>query len=298
MRILVLGADGQVGTELRALDAADMGGRRIGIAALSRRQADLTDPDAIHAAVRASGCSAVINAAAYTAVDRAESDRDTAFAVNRDGPRHVAEACARAGLPLVHLSTDYVFDGTGSGAYREDDPTAPVNLYGLSKRDGERAVAAVLPRHAILRTSWVFASHGTNFVRTMLRLGSERSHLRVVADQTGCPTAAADIAEAAVTMARRLVTDDDSRPTGVFHYTSAEATTWHGFATAIFAERERLTGLPAPRIDAITTSDFPTPARRPANSVLDCRRIRERHGIPQPDWRRSLAAVMERLCSS
>jgi len=290
MRILVLGADGQVGTELRALS-----GQGVEITALTRRQADLTDPTAVRTAVSESRCGAVVNAAAYTAVDRAESEPEAAFAVNRDGPRHLAEACALAGLPLVHLSTDYVFDGTGTGAYGEDHPTAPVNVYGMSKRDGERAIAAALPRHAILRTSWVFAAHGHNFVRTMLRLGEERSHLRIVADQTGCPTAAADIAAAAVTVAGRLASSNDPRLWGVFHYTSGEVTTWHGFAAAIFAERERLTGRPAPELAAIATADFPTPARRPANSVLDCSRIRERHGVAQPDWRRSLAAVMERL---
>lgn len=298
MRVLVLGATGQVGTELRALDGRAPDGSPLNIVVPPRDRADLTHADAVAAVVVEAGCEAVINAAAYTAVDHAEDDAGAAFAVNRDGPRHIAEACARAGLPLVHLSTDYVFDGTRAGAYREDDAVAPLNVYGASKLAGERAVAATLPRHAILRTSWVFAAHGRNFVRTMLRLGDERDHLRVVADQTGCPTAAADIAAATVSVARRLVDGEDPALWGVFHYTSAEATTWYGFAAAIFAERERLTGRPAPRLEAIATADFPTPARRPVNSVLDGRRLWERHGIPQPDWRRSLAAVMERLVLS
>ena len=295
MRILVLGAAGQVGTELQALDGRMWEGQPLTVVALPRAAADLTDPAAVRAAVAQSQCQAVINAAAYTAVDQAESHPDDAFAVNRDGPHHIAEACTRAGLPLVHLSTDYVFDGTRPGAYREDDPPSPINVYGASKLEGERAVAAALPRHAILRTSWVFAAHGRNFVRTMLRLGDERSHLRVVADQIGCPTAAADIAAAAATVAARLADGHDPSLWGVFHYTSAEVTSWHGFAAAIFAERERRTGRPAPRLDAITTADFPTPARRPANSVLDNSRLRECYGIRQPDWRRSLAVALDQL---
>lgn len=278
-------------------------GHGLTVVGLSRAQVDLGDPSAVAAAVEAHAGSvdAVVNAAAYTAVDKAESEPDLADAANRAGPAAMAAACARASLPLIHLSTDYVFDGTKAGAYTEDDPVHPVSVYGAGKEAGERAVREVLARHIIVRTSWVFAGHGRNFVATMLRLGADRDELRVVADQTGCPTAAADIAAAVAAIARCVVdaeADNAAAPWGTYHFCGAPATTWHGLAEAVFAERQRLTGAAAPRVHPITTAEYPTPVQRPANSVLDCRRIAERFGVGQPDWRRSLAAAVEELVAA
>lgn len=288
LRLLVFGGGGQVGTALRRL-------RRPGltVTALTRADADLLRPESVAAAVRRFTGDAVVNAAAYTAVDRAESEAETAFAVNRDGAAAVAAACAAVGLPLIHLSTDYVFDGTKPGPYVEDDPVNPLSVYGAGKAAGEEAVRAATDRHAILRTSWVFGGDGHNFVRTMLRVGETRDHLRVVDDQTGGPTAAADIAAAVAILARRMT--DDPAVGGTFHFAGTPATTWCGFARAVFDERRRLTGAPPPRVDAIATVDYPTPARRPANSVLDVGRIAAVCGIAAPDWRPALAAATAEL---
>ena len=282
VRLLVFGHTGQVGGALRLGNWPG-----VSVTSLSRAQADLTRPETVTEAVRALPCDVVVNAAAYTAVDRAEAEPDTAFAVNRDGAGHIAAACAAAGQPLIHLSTDYVFDGAKATPYTEDDPVCPLNVYGASKAAGEEAVRRVLERHLILRTSWVFGPHGNNFVRTMLRLGQERDRLRVVADQTGCPTAAGDIATIVIALARRLAAGDEGA-WGTYHCCGAPPTTWHGFATRIFEERRRLIGQPAPTIDAIATADYPTPARRPINSVLDTARLTTLLGITAPDWRLAL----------
>lgn len=288
LRLLVFGATGQVGTALRS-------GRwpGVAVAALSQADVDLTVPAALGAAVRETECDVVVNAAAYTAVDRAEQEPEAAFAVNRDGPAHIAAACAAAGLPFIHISTDYVFDGTKVGAWNEDDPIHPLGVYGASKAAGEVAVRAALDRHVILRTSWVFAPQGYNFVRTMLRLAETRDRLRVVADQTGCPTAAEGLADIIVAVARRVAAGEGSW--GTFHACGAPPTTWHAFAERIFEERRRLTGRPSPVVEAITTADYPTPARRPANSVLDGTRLAERYGLSLPDWRPALAATVEAI---
>lgn len=295
MRVLVLGAGGQVGRELAALS-----GGGIEVLALPRSLADITQPATVREVVRAARCDAVVNAAADTAVDQAEQEPEAAFAVNRDGAAHVARACVEAGVPLVHLSTDYVFDGGKAGLWLEEDPAAPLNVYGASKLAGERAVAEILsertpPGHVTIRTSWVFAAHGRNFVRTMLRLGDERDELRVVDDQTGCPTAAADIAAAALAVARRLVEAPAPGLWGTCHFSSAEAASWHGFAKAIFGLRERLSGRPPPRLIPVSSAEFASPTRRPVNSVLDCTLIARRFGIVQPDWRASLGVVMQQL---
>jgi dTDP-4-dehydrorhamnose reductase len=249
--------------------------------------------------VAESGATVVINAAAYTAVDRAESEAQAAIAVNRDGAAHIAQACARTGVPLIHLSTDYVFDGRAIGhAYREDDPIAPVSVYGASKAEGEQAVRDATARHAIVRTAWVYSPHGQNFVRTMLRLGQERPELGIVADQHGCPTAAADIADALVTMAVRMVRSDDAGAAdlyGTFHFSGTGPTTWYGFAQEIFRQAAHH-GRPVPKLRPIATTDYPTPAARPANSVLDCQHLRTVYGIAAPPWQESLATCVARLC--
>jgi len=281
MTLVILGAGGQVGRELSDLARA----QGLDVRAFARSEVDITDAAAVAAVVH--GADFVANCAAYTAVDKAEADRDQAFAVNATGPGVIAQACAEAGAALLHISTDYVFRGDGDRPWREDDPIAPLSVYGESKAAGEAAVRAALPRHVILRTAWIFAAHGHNFVRTMLRLGAERPELRVVADQRGGPTAAADIAAAILAIRERALAPGFDG-WGTFHFAGAPATTWHGFAAAIFAEK----GGAAPVLHAIATSDYPTPARRPSNSVLDCGKIGRVFGLAQPDWRRALSAML------
>jgi dTDP-4-dehydrorhamnose reductase len=237
----------------------------------------------------------VINAAAYTAVDRAESEPDAAWAANCTGPARLAAACREAAIPLIHISTDYVFDGSKAGTYREDDPVNPLGVYGRSKEAGDRAIREALAEHVILRTAWVYSAHGHNFVKTMLRLAGERPVLRVVADQTGSPTSAADIAAAIAGVVRRLAAG--GAQWGTYHFVGAGAVTWHGFAEAIFGLAAPWRG-PPPRVEAITTADYPTPARRPANSVLDCRYIGEAFGITPRPWREALADVIRELYGS
>ncbi len=287
--VIVLGAGGQLGLELQR--AAPPAG--FAVVALGRADADLTDAGTLAAAVARPGVAAVINAAAYTAVDKAESEPDAAFAINRDGPARLAEACRAAAVPMLHVSTDYVFDGTKDGAYVEDDPVCPVGVYGASKAAGEAAVRAALDRHLIARTAWVYSPFRGNFVKTMLRVGAERPVLRVVDDQHGCPTAAADLAAALLAMAARAVRDDFTA-WGTYHVCGTGRTTWCGFARAIFAEAAAYDH-PVPRIEAITTADYPTPARRPANSVLATDRLGAVFGIALPPWRTSLRACLEEL---
>jgi dTDP-4-dehydrorhamnose reductase len=285
MRLLVFGETGQVARELARAGAA----RGHAVEALGRGRADLADADACAAAIAGAQADVVINAAAYTAVDRAESEPDLAYAVNGAAPGAMALACAARGLPLLHVSTDYVFDGTPGRPWTEDDPTAPLGAYGASKLMGEQAVAEAGGDHVILRTAWVFSAHGGNFVKTMLRLGAERDRLRVVDDQVGSPTPARAIADALVTIAEAW--SAGRGVSGVFHFAGRPAVSWCGFARAIFEER----GGPAPEVEAIPSSEYPTPARRPLNSVLDCRRITVEYGIGQPDWRAGLRAVLAEL---
>jgi dTDP-4-dehydrorhamnose reductase len=288
MKVLVLGAGGQVGRELsRHPWSADTR-----LIALERSGLDITRRETVSAAITSERPDIVINAAAYTAVDRAESEPDAAWAANCTGPGNIAAACRDAGVPLIHISTDYVFDGTRIGPYREDDPVNPLGVYGTSKEAGERAVREALREHVILRTAWVYSAHGHNFVKTMLRLAADRPVLRVVADQTGSPTGAADIAGAIVRIARQIT--DGNAAWGTYHFTGAGAVTWHGFAETIFDLASRWRG-PPPRVEAITTADYPTPARRPANSVLDCLRITAAFGIEPRPWRTALAEVIEEL---
>jgi dTDP-4-dehydrorhamnose reductase len=288
MRVLVLGAGGQVGRELRRLPwPADTK-----LVAFDRFGLDITRREAVFATVAGERPDIVVNAAAYTAVDRAESERDAAWAANCAGPANIAAGCREAGIPLIHISTDYVFDGTKIGPYREDDPVNPLGVYGASKEAGERAVREGLREHVILRTAWVYSAHGHNFVKTMLRLAGERPVLRVVADQTGSPTSAADVAGAIAVIARRVT--DGNTAWGTYHFVGAGVVTWHGFAEAIFELAARWRG-PPPHVEAITTADYPTPARRPANSVLDCSRIAAAFAIEPRPWRSALVEVIEEL---
>ena len=287
-RLLLLGSEGQVGREVVALAAA----RGLPLAALSRRALDITDCAAVRQALDA-GYAAVINAAAYTGVDRAESEEALALAVNRGGAATVAEACDATGAKLIHLSTDYVFDGRKGSPYRESDAVSPLNAYGRSKAAGEAAVRAACAAHVILRTSWVFGAQGANFVKTMLRLGAEREELSIVADQFGCPTPAAALAARVLTVAATLGPENY----GTYHCAGAERISWHGFAEAVFAQRAALTGRPGPRLTAIATADYPTAAARPADSTLDSSLFQATFAVGPIDWRTGLRDVLRSLAA-
>jgi dTDP-4-dehydrorhamnose reductase len=287
------GGNGQLARSLAETAAKPESGCRVSL--LGRPDFDLAEPAALPRLLAALAPQAVINAAAYTAVDRAESEPDAAFRINRDGAAAIAAACAGLGLPLVHVSTDYVFDGSGRRPWREDDPCAPTGVYGRSKLEGEYAVQAALPAAVILRTAWVHSPFGANFVRTMLRLAGERDRLRVVADQQGCPTYAPDLAVALLALVRRRAgAPGDPALGGIFHLAGAGATSWHGLAREVMAVSQRLGG-PHKPVDPIATADYPTPARRPANSVLDCSRIASAYDLGLPDWRDGAARCVARL---
>ena len=289
MRIAVTGLTGQVVSAL--LERAP---RAVAMIALGRPQLDLSMREPVLATLRSARCDAIVNAAAYTAVDRAESEPEIAMRINGAGAGYVAEIAAELGVPLVHLSTDYVFDGALGRPYREDDPTGPTGAYGRSKLAGEQKIASIHANHAILRTAWVYSPFGSNFVKTMLRLGETRTEVGVVADQIGNPTSALDIADAVLTVAMRLHADADPRLRGVFHMTGTGEASWADFAEEIFQQAEKRGRSPV-RVNRIATVDYPTPARRPANSRLDTAKLREIHGVALPDWRVSLAGCIARL---
>jgi len=296
MTVLLLGGNGQLGQELlRALAASGpvVATSRSGRLADGRacEVADFDQPALLPSLLDRLQPARVVNAAAYTAVDRAEQEPDAARRANTDAPAILARWCAQHAVPLVHYSTDYVFDGQARTPYREDAPTAPLGVYGTTKRDGEEAIRAAGGRHLIFRTAWVYAEHSANFLRTMLRLGAERDVLRVVADQVGTPTPAALIADATAQALRQ-----PEGLSGTWHLTVTGETSWHGFANAIFAAAVARGLLPrAPRVEAITTADYPTPARRPAYSHLDVTRLQADFGIALPSWQDGLAQVMARL---
>ncbi|WP_146591363.1 dTDP-4-dehydrorhamnose reductase [Puniceibacterium confluentis] len=279
MKILMFGQSGQVACEVQ---------RQAGVTALGRALADLSDPAACAAAIAAHRPGAVINAAAWTAVDHAEDAEAAAHVVNAGAPAAMARACADLDIPFVQISTDYVFDGSGTAPWRETDPVAPQNAYGRTKLAGEEAVAAAGGRYAILRTSWVFSAHGANFVKTMLRLSETRDALNVVDDQIGGPTPAAAIAAAALTIAPQL--ERDAAKSGLYHFGGQPAVSWADFARAIFERAGR-----AVTVRGIPTAEYPTPARRPLNSRLDCGAITAAFGIPAPDWQAGLDRVLQDL---
>lgn len=285
MRALIFGTTGQVARELALTAPAGTV-----LTALSRAEADLADPAACAAAIHDSDASVVINAAAHTAVDRAEDEADLAYAINAAAPGAMAAAAAARGMPFLHVSTDYVFDGAPGRAWTEADPTGPLGVYGASKLAGEQAVAAAGGAPVILRTAWVFSAHGRNFVKTMLAYGAGKPQMRVVGDQRGGPTAARDIARALWTIAGAWQTGQ-GRP-GIYHFAGGPAVSWAEFAAAIFATSG---WRDVPEVVPIATADWPTKARRPANSVLDCRKIARDYGIVQPDWRDGLTEVIDEL---
>ncbi len=287
MRIIVTGAAGQVGTELQ-IKAPQQGHETI---SFPRSELDITDRENVLKIVPEHQPDIIINAGAYTAVDKAESEQEQAFLVNRDGSENLATACSELNIPLIHISTDYVFDGTKTSAYLETDPVIPVNAYGASKEAGETAIRNTLEKHIILRTSWVFSAHGGNFVKSMIRLANDRDELNIVADQKGGPTAASDIAETCLAIAGKL---PENPAWGTYHYSGEPDTNWYEFAKEIINRASPLIEK-APAINPITTADYPTPAARPSNSVMNCRKIKNTFGINQPSWKDSLDKVISQL---
>jgi len=279
MKTLGFGKTGQVATELQ---------RQAEVIALGRDEADLSNPAQCIAAIEATDADIIINAAAYTAVDKAETETDSSEIVNHEAVGAMADAAAKRGIPFLHISTDYVFPGDGETPWSPDDATGPLGVYGATKLRGERAIQAAGGAYAILRTSWVFSAHGNNFVKTMLRLGKERDALTIIDDQIGGPTAAGDIAAALLTMAQAF--HDGTGTSGVYHFSGTPDCSWADFVAEIFAQA----GVSC-AITPIPTTDYPTPATRPLNSRLNCESLMTDYGIARPDWRVSLNAVLKDL---
>ncbi|MFN3352096.1 MAG: dTDP-4-dehydrorhamnose reductase [Brevundimonas sp.] len=287
--ILITGGAGQVGLELARADWP----AHVRLHLPTRDQLDLGDAEAVRAAFAATPFGAVINAGAYTAVDRAETQVAAAFAANAMGPAILAEVTKAAGIPLIQVSTDYVFDGSGARDYGEADPVGPLGVYGASKLAGEVAVKTGNPRSVVMRTAWVLSPHRANFLKTMLRLAADRPALRVVDDQHGCPTSARDIAAALKTICLRMI-EDAAAPTGVYHFVNAGSTTWAGLAREIMAWSTARGG-PSATVEGITTAEYPTPARRPSNSRLDTAKITRDYGIAPRPWQDAVAEIVAEL---
>jgi dTDP-4-dehydrorhamnose reductase len=283
--ILITGAGGQVSHELATADSPHR------LVALTQQQLDITNPVQIIEVFKSYQPDILINAAAYTQVDLAEKEQKLAFAINHDGVANLAQTCKMADIPMLHISTDYVFDGSKLGAYKESDPVAALGVYGQSKAAGDAALQATLKQHIILRTSWVFSVTGNNFVKTMLRLGREREELNIVDDQHGCPTSARSIAVVLLSIADRYLQGDEIE-WGTYHYCNQPETTWFGFATVIFLQAGGFEHL---KLNPITTSDYPTPAGRPQNSRLDCAKIKAQFGIELVSWADELGLVLDKV---
>jgi dTDP-4-dehydrorhamnose reductase len=293
VKLLVTGREGQLARGL--LEAAVRAG--VEVAAVGRPEFELADRRSVAAAVERHRPDIVVNAAAYTAVDKAESEFAVAHAVNGLGAEHVARACASMDIPIIHISTDYVFDGKKDRAYVENDPTSPINVYGRTKLEGEQRVAAVCERHVILRTAWVHSPWGTNFVKTMLRLATTRSSIDVVEDQQGSPTYAPHLADILLDIARRMAADPAGVQWGVYHAVGSGETTWFGFAREIFRNAVEH-GLPGADVLPISTAAFPTLARRPANSRLNCDKLRSLFALELPDWRIGVQHCVARISAA
>lgn len=288
MKLIITGSNGQLGWELCRQGKE----RGFDFVPLDLPEFDITKQYAVYSAVSQSNADLVINAAAYTAVDKAESEPDAAFAVNRDGPSYLAVACAEKGIPLFHVSTDYVFDGCKEGPYLETDLVAPIGIYGKSKAAGEAEVRRHLRGHIIIRTSWLYGVHGQNFVKTMLKLGKEREEISVVADQVGCPTFAADLAKAILDISSRIK-EGQKISWATYHYCGGGSTTWFGFASRIFDIARGYESLKLKKVIPISTSEYPTPAKRPANSIMDCSLLARKFDISPTFWEESLANMLD-----
>ena len=290
MKAFITGGTGQVGTELvRRADSWNLD-----IVAPNRAELNLLDETEVYSQLDQTRPDIVVNSAAFTAVDAAETESDAAFQVNRDAVRIVADSCTQLSIPIIHLSTDYVFDGAKSGTYDESDLICPIGVYGKSKEAGEVVVREISGKHVILRTSWVYAAHGNNFVKTMLRIGKERQNLTVVNDQFGTPTFAGDIADAIFSIANQILERDTSQFWGTYHYTAKGWTTWKGFAEVIFEKAS--TWLPnKPDVEGIPSNQYPTAAKRPSNSVLNCSKIDLKFRPPRRHWQEGLDEVLSEL---
>jgi dTDP-4-dehydrorhamnose reductase len=287
MNILIIGKNGQLGWEL-CRQAPGMG---FSSTAVDLPEFDITHPDSVENQIVETHPDLVVNASAYTAVDKAESDPETAFAVNEKGPIHLADVCAQRNIPLIHVSTDYVFDGEKKGPYFENDPISPLGVYGKSKAAGDEAIRTRLPRHIIIRTAWLYGVYGNNFVKTMLRLGKERETLQIVSDQYGCPTFAADLAEAILIIANRI-SENISIEWGTYHYGGSGVTSWYYFARTIFELARPLMPLKVENIQPVPTEAYPMPAKRPRNSELDCGKIEKNFGIQTKVWQDRVKEVV------
>ena len=292
MKLLITGSNGQLGWELCRQGKE----RGFSIIPLDIPEFDITDQVSVNKAVSTTSPDLVINAAAYTAVDKAESEQESAFSVNSDGPFYLAAACAEKKIPLIHISTDYVFDGCKDGPYCEIDPVSPMGIYGKSKAEGEEKVRHNLKEHIIIRTSWLYGVHGNNFVKTMLKLGREKEEIRVVADQSGCPTFAADLAGAILDIASRI-NNGQRNSWGTYHYCGGGSTTWFGFASKIFEIAKGYEQFKIKKVTPIKTSEYPTPAKRPFNSAMDCSSLDREFNICPPSWEESLASMLDELYS-
>jgi dTDP-4-dehydrorhamnose reductase len=290
MTILVTGAKGQVGREL--INKGMLSGRKM--VGIDLQEVDITDAIAVNRFLGSMDLEIVVNAAAFTAVDAAETEIEAAFAVNRDGAANLADICAEKKIPLIHISTDYVYDGMKKGAYLESDEVSPQGVYARSKAQGDAAVADKLIEHIILRTAWVYSVHGNNFVKTMLRLFRDKPSVSVVDDQYGSPTHASDIADAILCIVDHIQRNKETE-WGVYHYTGQGKTNWYGFAKKVYELATPLEPFSLKELKPIPSSAYPTPARRPANSVLDCTKIQEMFGITPAPWEESLRCMLDRL---
>lgn len=290
MRILIVGSDGQLGREL-VLQGRE---KALDIIAAGDRELDITDPLQVTETIASHQPSLVVNAAAYTDVDGAESKAHLAYGVNRDGPANLAAACADAAIPMIQISTDYVFNGTRTSPYAETDPVSPVGVYARSKAEGENQVRSYLSQHIILRTSWLYGVYGYNFVKTMLGLGKEKKVIQVVADQFGSPTSAQDLSAAILAMASHIRRESEFQ-WGTYHYSGKGVTSWHQFAVRIFALADRYNLFAAPEVKPIPTSEYPTPAKRPAYAALNCAKIQKHFGIDTRPWQESLEITIARM---
>jgi dTDP-4-dehydrorhamnose reductase len=291
--IAVIGRNGQLGWELVRQGKSS----GLEMLALGSADIDVTSPQSIDGCLERRAVQLVINAAAFTAVDRAETENKRAFEVNRDGPANLADFCARAAIPFIHVSTDYVFDGSKAGAYREDDPVSPIGIYGQSKAAGETEVRRKAPEHLIVRTAWLYGVHGHNFVKTMLRLRREKKPIRVVDDQTGCPTYAAELALTILLITDHILAGKKTR-WGTYHYCGAGSVTWFGFAKAVFEIAGQYETFAATKVIPISSAEYATPAKRPANSVLDCSKVEKHFGIQPRPWIDSLTEMIGALYGS